>query len=55
LAGNGEWSRKDGLRFTGSASAEPSRRAELEPVLNLFGAEVQNGTRSIALRMGGRQ
>lgn len=55
FAGNGEWSMKEGLRFNGSASAEPSRRAELEPVLNLFGAEGQNGTRVIALRMGGKQ
>lgn len=54
FAGNGEWSMKEGLRFTGSANAEPSRRAELEPVLNLFGAEGQNGTRIIALRIGGK-
>lgn len=54
FAGNGEWSMKEGLRFTGSANAEPSRRAELEPVLNLFGAEDQNGTWVIALKMGAR-
>ena len=55
LAGNGEWSQKEGLRFTGSATAEPARRAELEPVLNLFGAEGQNGTRIIAFRIRGQQ
>jgi len=55
FAGNGEWSMKEGLRFTGSANAETSRRTELEPVLNLFGAEGRNGTRIIALRMGGKQ
>lgn len=54
FAGNGEWSMQEGLRFDGSASAEPSRRAELEPVLNLFGAEGRNGSRVIALRLGGR-
>lgn len=54
FAGNGEWSEKEGLRFNGSASAEPSRRAELEPVLNLFGAAGQNGNRAIAIRMGGK-
>ncbi len=53
LAGNGEWSTKEGLRFTASANAEPARRAELEPVLKLFGAADRNGNRIIALRLGG--
>jgi general secretion pathway protein N len=52
FAGNGEWSMKEGLRFTGSANAEPSRRTELEPVLNLFGAADQNGNRVIAFKLG---
>ncbi|MHB1619954.1 MAG: type II secretion system protein N [Sulfuricella sp.] len=55
FAGNGEWSMQEGLRFTGSASAEPSRRAELDPVLNLFGAADQNGNRVIAFRLGGKR
>jgi len=54
FAGNGEWSTKEGLRFTGSANAEPSRRAELEPVLNLFGAEGKNGIHVISFRSGGK-
>lgn len=55
FAGSGEWSTKEGLRFTGTAGAEPSRRAELEPVLNLFGAGDRNGSRVIAFRVGGKR
>ena len=52
FSGSGEWSMREGLRFNGSTGAEPFRRAELEPVLNLFGAGDRNGNRAIAFRTG---
>jgi general secretion pathway protein N len=43
LNGKGNWSVKDGPRFSGTAQAEPAQAANIDPLLQLMGKPAVNG------------
>jgi hypothetical protein len=43
LNGKGNWSAKDGPRFSGAAQAEPVQAANIDPLLQLMGKPAVNG------------
>lgn len=54
LDGSGRWSQPDGLRFAGTASADPGRREELAPLLGTLGRDRGDGVYLIGLGGGTR-
>jgi general secretion pathway protein N len=43
LNGKGNWTVKDGARFSGTAQAEPAQAANIDPLLQLMGKPAVNG------------